>query len=184
MDQSALLNRILDAHREEQGALLPVLHEVQDALGHIPPDAVPAIASAVNLSRAEVHGVISYYHHFRQEPAGRHVVRVCCAEACQAVGGEVLAEYALARLEGSDVTLEPVYCLGLCACGPAVQVDETELHVAMTPSKLDALLNRLKVGTRRAQGRPKPAQAKHPEAALAAEPPSPLPSGRESGGGL
>jgi formate dehydrogenase subunit gamma len=120
-----------------------VLHEVQDTLGHIPADAIPAIATALNLSRAEVHGVISYYHHFRQEPAGRHVVRVCCAEACQAVGGEALAEYARARLAGSDVTLEPVYCLGLCACGPAVQVDEMQLHAAMTPAKFDVLVARL-----------------------------------------
>ncbi len=143
MDTTAILSRILDAHCEQPGALLPVLHEVQDALGHIPPDAIPAIATALNLSRAEVHGVISYYHHFRQESAGRHVVRVCCAEACHAVGGEALAEHARARLAGSEVTLEPVYCLGLCACGPAVQVDETQLHAAMTPVKFDALLARL-----------------------------------------
>jgi formate dehydrogenase subunit gamma len=97
MDTNASLNRILDAHREQPGALLPVLHEVQDAVGHIPPDAIAAIAMALNLSRAEVHGVISYYHHFRQQPSGRHVVRVCCAEACQAVGGEALAEHAKER---------------------------------------------------------------------------------------
>ena len=143
MDTTAILSRILDAHREQPGALLPVLHEVQDTLGHIPADAIPAIATALNVSRAEVHGVISYYHHLRQEPAGRHVVRVCCAEACQAVGGEALAEYARARLAGSDVTLEPVYCLGLCACGPAVQVDEMQLHAAMTPAKFDVLVARL-----------------------------------------
>ncbi|MBI5898977.1 MAG: NAD(P)H-dependent oxidoreductase subunit E [Rhodocyclales bacterium] len=143
MDIAATLARILDAHRDRPGALLPVLHEVQNAVGFIPPETVPAIATALNLSRAEVHGVISYYHHFRQEPTGRHVVRVCCAEACQAVGGEVLAEHARTRLAGSDVTLEPVYCLGLCACGPAVQVDETQLHAAMTPAKFDALVARL-----------------------------------------
>jgi formate dehydrogenase subunit gamma len=143
MDTTAILSRILDAHREQPGALLPVLHEVQDTLGHIPADAIPAIATALNVSRAEVHGVISYYHHFRQEPAGRHVVRVCCAEACQAVGGEALAEHARTRLAGSEVTLEPVYCLGLCACGPAVQVDEMQLHAAMTPAKFDVLVARL-----------------------------------------
>lgn len=136
----AILAPILAAHREQPGALLPVLHAVQDALGHIPPESVPEIARALSLSRAEVHGVISYYHHFRQQPAGRHVVRVCCAEACQAVGGEALAEHARARCAGSDVALEPVYCLGLCACGPAVQVDETHLHAAMTPARFDALL--------------------------------------------
>jgi formate dehydrogenase subunit gamma len=143
MDTNVILGRILAVHRNQPGALLPVLHEVQEAFGHIPPDAVPMIAGALNLSRAEVHGVISYYHHFRQEPAGRHVVRVCCAEACQAVGGEALAEHARTRTTVSGVTVEPVYCLGLCACGPAVQVDETELHAAMTPAKFDALLARL-----------------------------------------
>lgn len=139
----AILAHILTAHRDRQGALLPVLHALQDALGHVPPEAVPAIAKALNLSRAEVHGVISYYHHFRQEAPGRHVVRVCCAEACQAVGGEALAEHARTRCAGSAVVLEPVYCLGLCACGPAVQVDETQLHAAMTLAKFDALLARL-----------------------------------------
>jgi formate dehydrogenase subunit gamma len=143
MDIADSLDRILDVHRDQPGALLPVLHEVQEAFGFIPPETVPTIAGALNLSRAEVHGVISYYHHFRQQPAGRHVVRVCCAEACQAVGGEALAEHARARLAGSDVTLEPVYCLGLCACGPALQVDETQLHAAMTPAKFDALVARL-----------------------------------------
>ncbi|MBI5109306.1 MAG: NAD(P)H-dependent oxidoreductase subunit E [Rhodocyclales bacterium] len=143
MDMTAILSRILAAHRDQPGALLPVLHEVQEAFGFIPPETVPAIAGALNLSRAEVHGVISYYHYFRQRPAGRHVVRVCCAEACQAVGGEALAEHAKARLAGSELTLEPVYCLGLCACGPAVQVDETQLHAAMTPAKFDALVARL-----------------------------------------
>ena len=145
MDIAASLDRILDAHRDQPGALLPVLHEIQEALGFIPPETVPAIAGALKLSRAEVHGVISYYHHFRQQPVGRHVVRVCCAEACQAVGGEALAEHAKARLAGSELTLEPVYCLGLCACGPAVQVDETELHAAMTPVKFDALVARLEL---------------------------------------
>lgn len=139
----AILAPILDTHREKPGALLPVLHAVQDALGHIPAPAVPVIATALNLSRAEVQGVISYYHHFRQEPPGRHVIRVCCAEACQAVGAEALAEHARARSTDSGLTVEPVYCLGLCACGPAVQVDETELHAAMTPVKFDALLTRL-----------------------------------------
>ena len=142
---NAILAPILDAHRRQPGALLPVLHAVQDALGHVPAKTVPAIATALNLSRAEVQGVISYYHHFRQEPPGRHVLRICCAEACQAVGAEALAEHARARSAGSGLTVEPVYCLGLCACGPAVQVDETELHAAMTPVKFDALVARLEL---------------------------------------
>lgn len=140
MESPAIVARIIEQNRARPGALLPILHEIQDALGCIPPEAVPPIATALNLSRAEVHCVISYYAHFRQTPPGRHVVRVCCAEACQSVGGEALAEHARARLAGSDVTLEPVYCLGLCACGPSVQVDETTLHAQVTPEKFDALV--------------------------------------------
>ena len=140
MESLATVERILAAKRELPGALLPVLHEVQDALGYIPPDTVPLIAQRLNLSRAEVHGVISYYAHFRQTPPQRHLVRVCCAEACQAVGGEALAEHARARLAGSDITLEPVYCLGLCACGPSLQVDEATLHGQVTAEKFDALI--------------------------------------------
>ncbi len=146
------LSPILAAHPGRPDALLPVLHAVQDALGHIPMAAVPAIAHALNLSRADVHGTIGFYHHFRQTPPGRHVVRICCAEACQAVGAEALAGHAQARRdncgEGSSLTIEPVYCLGLCACGPAVQVDETELHAAMTPARLDALLAALEIDGR------------------------------------
>ncbi|MDO8789941.1 MAG: NAD(P)H-dependent oxidoreductase subunit E [Sulfuritalea sp.] len=140
MDSLARVASIIEQQHARPGALLPILHEIQDALGCIPPDSVPLIAQGLNLSRAEVHGVISYYAHFRQTPPGRHVVRVCCAEACQSVGGEALAEHARARLAGSDVTLEPVYCLGLCAIGPALQIDETKLHARVTPEKFDALI--------------------------------------------
>ena len=146
MESLADVERIIAAHRNLPGALLPILQEIQGALGFIPPDSVPLIAKELDLSRAEVHGVISYYHHFRETPSGRHVVRVCCAEACQAVGGEALAEHARARLAGSDLTLEPVYCLGLCACGPALQIDETTLHALVTPAKFDALIDDLEVG--------------------------------------
>ena len=134
------IERIVAGKKSLPGALLPVLHDIQEALGHIPPESVPLIARQLNLSRAEVHGVISYYTHFRQTPPGRHVVRVCCAEACQAVGGEALAEHARTRLEGSGLTLDPVYCLGLCAIGPALQIDETTLHARVTPEKFDALM--------------------------------------------
>ena len=140
MEKPVTIESIIAARRDLPGALLPVLHDIQHLLGYIPPDLVPLIAKELNLSRAEVHGVISYYAHFRQTPPSRHVVRVCCAEACQAVGGEALAEHARTRLAGSDVTLEPVYCLGLCACGPSLQVGETELHARVTPEKFDALI--------------------------------------------
>ena len=140
------LAALLEAHRGQPGALLPLLHAVQERFGHVPPQAVPEIAQTLNLSRAEVHGVISYYHHFRQAPPGRHVVQVCRAEACQACGAEELLAHAervlgcasgTTRADGA-VTLEPVYCLGLCASSPAVQVDD-RLHARVTPAQLDAL---------------------------------------------
>jgi formate dehydrogenase subunit gamma len=126
--------------RDLPGALLPLLHAVQHEFGYVPAEVEPAIARALSLSRAEVHGVISYYHHFRQTPPGRHVVRVCCAEACQANGAEALAAHAQVRGAVADVTVEPVYCLGLCASGPAMQVDDTTLHARVTPERFDAVM--------------------------------------------
>lgn len=147
---SATLRTLIEAHRHQPGGLLPLLHAVQDALGYIPPEAVPDIATAMNLSRAEVHGVITYYHHFRSEKPGRHVIQVCRAEACQACGGEDIAAEAerllgcashSTRADGA-VTLEPVYCLGLCASSPAIQVDD-RLHARMTTQRLRALIDQL-----------------------------------------
>jgi len=138
-----ILNTLFTKHQHQPGALLPILHGIQHALGYVPDEAVPLIAKQLNLSRAEVHGVITYYHHFRQTPPGKHVVRVCCAEACQANGGEALAEHAAKSLQGADVTLEPVYCLGLCSIGPNIQIDETGLHAHVTPKKFDALIKEL-----------------------------------------
>ena len=137
---NATLNAIFAKHQHQPGALLPILHDIQHELGYVPDEAVPLIAKELNLSRAEVHGVITYYHHFRRTLPGKHVVRVCCAEACQANGSEVLAAHAAASLDGADVTLEPVYCLGLCSIGPNIQIDETELHAHVTPEKFDALM--------------------------------------------
>ncbi len=131
------------------GALLPILHAIQSAYGYVPADSVPRIAERLNLSRAEVHGVLSYYHHFRKAPAGKLVVQLCRAEACQSVGAEALAEHATRTLgidfhettaDGS-VTLEPVYCLGHCACGPSMMLGE-RVHARITPEKFDALLAR------------------------------------------
>jgi formate dehydrogenase subunit gamma len=126
------LRPLIDARKAMPGALLPILHAIQDELGWVPPDATPLIAAALNLSRAEVHGVISFYHHFRTHPPGRHVVQICRAESCQAMGGAALEGHAKKQL-GIDfhdttvdgaVTLEPVYCLGNCACSPAIRVDD------------------------------------------------------------
>jgi formate dehydrogenase subunit gamma len=139
---------VLARRMDEPGALLPILHELQDTLGHIPPDAVQEIAGALNLSRAEVHGVITYYHHFRSEPAGRHVIRLCRAEACQAMGADDLLAHAQQRLgcaaHGSSkdgaFTLEPAFCLGLCASSPAITIDD-EPHARMTREAFDALIH-------------------------------------------
>lgn len=113
-----------------EGPLLPILHAVQAAWGHIPAAAIPVLAAEMNQTRAEIHGVVSFYHDFRESPAGRHTVRLCRAEACQAMGADALATSVKARLgvewhgtSQGGVTLEPVFCLGLCACGPAAQVD-------------------------------------------------------------
>ncbi len=150
-DAIARIAHIVAARRDMPGALLPILHAIQDTQGYVPPDAVPVIARALNLSRAEVHGVITFYHHFREQPAGRHVVQVCRAEACQAVGADALASHARRALgcdfhettaDGS-VTLEPVYCLGQCACGPAVMIGE-QLHGRVDAARFDALMHALR----------------------------------------
>ena len=146
-DVLAIVRGVLERHADEPGALLPILHDVQDAVGCIPADAVPAIAKGLNLSRAEVHGVIKYYHHFRSEPAGRTVVQVCRAESCKACGADALmahAEKALSvqshhtRADGA-YTLEPVYCLGMCALSPAIMVGE-KLYASVTPEKFDRVV--------------------------------------------
>lgn len=135
------------------GALLPVLHAVQDALGCVPAGVVSTIADGLNLSRAEVHGVISFYHHFRSEQAGRQIIQLCRAEACQAVGARQLEQHVTSRLqiamgattENGAVTLLPVYCLGNCACGPSMQIDD-EIYARVTPEAFDTLLGDMEAG--------------------------------------
>ena len=123
---------IIDQLKSKEGPLLPILHELQDEFGYVPQETLPLIAHALNISRAEVHGVFTFYHDYRDHPAGRHVLKLCRAEACQSMGGDALAERAR-QLLGIDwhgttadgaVTLEPVYCLGLCACAPAAMLDD------------------------------------------------------------
>jgi NADH:ubiquinone oxidoreductase subunit E len=137
------IRRVLDEKRQQPGALLPILHAIQDELGHVPPAAVADIAEALNLSRAEVHGVISYYHHFRSEGPKGPVVQVCRAEACQARGGEALWAHACGKAASAAVTLEPVYCLGLCATAPAMSIDDKP-YARVGASKFDHLLAQLK----------------------------------------
>lgn len=130
MTDSPSLDAILAAHAGQEGALLPILHDIQRAFGHVPESAYAPVAAALRLTRAEVAGVVGFYHDFRKSPAGRHVIKLCRAEACQAMGGaEVQArlEAALGMKLGETrggVTLEAVYCLGLCACAPAAMVDD------------------------------------------------------------
>ena len=138
---------LIQSHIGREGPLLPILHDLQAAFGYIPEPAVPMVADALNLTRAEVHGVVTFYHDFRREPAGRHVLKLCRAEACQAAGGDALAAHAQARLAteiggtsaDGRVTVEPVYCLGLCACAPSAMLDG-RLVGRLDEQGLDALL--------------------------------------------
>ncbi len=141
---------VVQEHAGAIGALLPVLHSLQQRLGYIPSEAIPLVAKALNLSRAEVHGVMHFYHDFRSEPAGDHVIQLCRAEACQAMGGRALEAHVKARL-GVDYgattadgrfTLEPVYCLGNCACTPSLRIDDA-IHARVTPKRFDQLLDEL-----------------------------------------
>jgi formate dehydrogenase subunit gamma len=138
---------IIADHAGQEGATLVVLHALQQAFGYVPQAAIPMVAQALNLSRAEVHGVFTFYHDFRHKPAGRHVLKLCRAEACQAAGGDMLAARAEAKLGISlgnttaddRVTLEPIYCLGLCATAPSAMLDG-RLVGRLDDKRLDALL--------------------------------------------
>lgn len=142
------LDDILNATAGLEGPLLPILHAVQTEFGHVPEAALTLIAERLNLTRAEVHGVASFYHDFRDAPAGTHTLRLCRAESCQAMGGAGLAEIAKDRLDidwhqttaDGKVTLEPVFCLGLCACGPAAMVDGKP-RAGLTRARFEALLD-------------------------------------------
>jgi formate dehydrogenase subunit gamma len=141
------MTAILATHGGLEGPLLPILHAVQAEFGFVPADVVQIIADHLNITRAEVHGVITFYHDFRDAPAGKHVVKICRAEACQSVGANALSERAFEKLgvewhgttANGNVTLEPVYCLGLCACGPAAMVDGKVVG-RVDNDKLDAIL--------------------------------------------
>ena len=135
------------AHKNVPGGLLPLLHAIQDDLGYIPQECYATIGRELNLSVAEVHGVVTFYHHFRTEPSGRHILQVCCAESCQSMGSAMLEAYVKTQLgidyhqttaDGS-ITLEPVYCLGNCACSPAVMMDE-EIYGRVDPQKINQII--------------------------------------------
>lgn len=150
---TATIQALINTHRDQAGALLPILHAIQDQFGYLPPEATPLIANSLNLSRAEVQGVISFYHHFRSTPAGKHTLQICRAESCQAMGSRELEAHAKAAL-GIDyhqttadgrISLEPVYCLGNCACSPSVRIGD-EIQGRMDAVQLDALIAQLRQG--------------------------------------
>jgi formate dehydrogenase subunit gamma len=138
---------IIAEHSHLEGATLVILHALQEAFGYVPEAAIPMVASALNLTRAEVHGVVTFYHDFRHKPAGKRVLKLCRAEACQAAGGDVLAARAEAKLgvkignttADERVTLEPIYCLGLCATAPSAMLDGRVVG-RLDETRLDALV--------------------------------------------
>lgn len=151
VDVTARVGEILSGHKGMEGALLPILHAIQAEFGYVPQQALPIIAQDLNLSKAEVHGVMSFYHDFREVPAGRHVVKLCRAESCKSMGADRIAAHAQKEL-GIDwhettsdgrVTLEPVFCLGLCACGPSAIVDG-KLVGRIDEEKISAIIGGLK----------------------------------------
>ena len=143
----ATLDEIITTLKHKAGALLPILHGIQNAVGYIPAESVPAIANALNLSRAEVHGVISFYHYFRDTKPGKHIIHLCRAESCQSMGGKKLESHVKSKLgidfhettTDGEFTLEPVYCLGNCACSPAMLIDN-EIYGRVTEDSFDTAL--------------------------------------------
>jgi formate dehydrogenase subunit gamma len=145
--ESDTVRRIVADLKGRPGPLLEVLHAIQAALGYVPPSAVPLVAEELNVSRADVHGVVTFYHYFRRTPPGAHTVSLCRAEACQSMGADSLAEHAQQRLgvgfhettSDGKFSLEPIYCLGNCACSPAMMVDG-RLYGRVTPERFDAVI--------------------------------------------
>lgn len=137
---------LIDRNKDRPGALMPILNAMLGTFGYINPDIVPEIADALNQSRAEIHGVISFYHDYRTKPPGRHVIKICRAEACQAMQANDLIDHVKKSLgvdwhgttKDNEYTLEPVYCLGNCACAPSVMIDE-DLYGRVTPQRFDSL---------------------------------------------
>jgi formate dehydrogenase subunit gamma len=147
-----IVDALIAMHRQQPGALLPLLHAIQDTVGYVPESSYAAISKALSLSVAEVHGVVTFYHHFRTHKPGRHIMQICRAESCQAMGSEALeahakqcmnVDYHQTTADGA-ITLEPVYCLGNCALSPSVMIDD-EIYGRVSPAELDALIAEAKV---------------------------------------
>lgn len=141
---------IIASHAGIEGASLPILHALQDVFGCIPLDAEPLVAAELNLSRAEVHGIVTFYHEFRRKPPGRHILHVCRAEACQSVGGDAVGAHIRSKLAvdwhetsaDGAVTVQPVFCLGLCATGPSALLDGKPL-ARLNNARVDRMLETL-----------------------------------------
>lgn len=144
------ISELVDQHKDLPGALLPLLHAIQSEVGYVPDSAVATIAGGLNLSRAEVHGVISFYHDFKTQPVGRNTVQICRAEACQSMGSRLLEAHAKETLgidyhettADGNITLEPVYCLGNCACSPSVRVND-DIVARVDQDRFDELVDNL-----------------------------------------
>jgi formate dehydrogenase subunit gamma len=142
---------IIEEFKDLEGPLLPILHEIQEEFGYVPAESLPVIAEALNISKAEVHGVVTFYHDYRRHPAGRHVLKLCRAEACQSMGGDAIAAQIKQRLgigfhetaKDNSVTLEPVYCLGLCACAPSAMLDG-EVIGRLDADKIDEIVEEVR----------------------------------------
>ncbi len=148
------ITAIIERLKSVPGALLPILHEIQATLNHIPEQAIPLIAHGLNLSRAEVHGVVSFYHYFRSAAAGRYTIHLCRAEACQAMGARALEAHIKRHLDidfhqtSKDglFSLEPVYCLGNCACAPSLMINQ-DIHGRVSADSFDALIHNIRSST-------------------------------------
>jgi len=149
---TAVIDVLIAKHRQQPGALLPLLHAIQDAVGYVPEYCYASISKALSLSVAEVHGVVTFYHHFRTHKPGRHIMQICRAESCQAMGSEVLEAHAKSCLNvdyhqttaDGAITLERVYCMGNCALSPTGVIDD-EIYGRVSPAELDALITEAKV---------------------------------------
>lgn len=147
----AAVQGILAALKDRPGPLLPILHRIQEVLGYVPPESVPLIASELNLSRAEVHGVITFYHYFRDTPPGKRTIYICRAESCQSMGSEILEGHVKRQLRvdyhettaDGAFSLEPIYCLGNCACSPSVMIDK-EVYGRVTPQRFDDIIDSIR----------------------------------------
>ena len=150
-----IVEQCLERNRDKLGALMPLLHDVQEEIGYIPPSVIPQIAAGLELSRAEVQGVIDFYHDFRTRPAGRYVIQICRAEACQAMGAGALEQHVSKRLgvgmgetaSSGRYTLEPVYCLGNCACSPSMMINQS-LHARVSAQMFDEIMDELELHSR------------------------------------